>query len=44
LSYLPTFLVDAVLYWISLKPEKALWSLHLCAYLGRCRNCKGGNS
>ena len=24
LSYLPTFLVDAVLYWISLKPEKAL--------------------
>lgn len=24
LSYLPTFLVDALLYWTSLKPEKAL--------------------
>jgi retinol dehydrogenase-16 len=24
LSYLPTFLVDAVFYWTSMKPEKAL--------------------
>ena len=24
LSYLPTFLVDALLYWTSMKPEKAL--------------------